>query len=64
MDIYTAINTRRTIRDFDGNLIEMGVVEKIIGAGSKAPTNDHMRNWELVSLFMHNRRTLTDRPQC
>jgi len=26
----------------------MSVIEKIVGAGLKAPTNDHMRNWEFV----------------
>ena len=48
MDIYTAINTRRTIRDFEDKPIEMSVIEKIIDAGLKAPTNDHMRSWEFV----------------
>ena len=48
MDIYTAIDTRRTIRDFDDKPVEMGIVEKIIDAGLKAPTNDHMRSWEFV----------------
>jgi Nitroreductase len=48
MDIYTAIQTRRTVRDFDDKPIEMDIIEKIIGAGLKAPTNDHMRSWEFV----------------
>lgn len=48
MDIYTAINTRRTIRDFTDKQIEMSIIEKIIDAGLKAPTNDHMRSWEFV----------------
>ena len=48
MDVYTAINTRRTIRDFDDRPIEMSVIEKIIDAGLKAPSNDHMRKWEFV----------------
>ena len=48
MDIYKAIQTRRTIRDFDDKPIEMDIIEKIIGAGLMAPTNDHMRNWEFV----------------
>ena len=48
MDIYTAIETRRTIRDFEDRRVEPDVIEKIIDAGLKAPTNDHMRNWEFV----------------
>lgn len=51
MDIYTAINTRRTIRDFEDRPIEMGIIEKIIDAGLKAPTNDHMRDWEFVLVY-------------
>lgn len=48
MDIYTAVSTRRTIRDFDSRPIEHSVIERIIDAGLKAPTNDHMRSWEFV----------------
>ena len=48
MDIYTAINTRRTIRDFADKPIETSIIDKIIDAGLKAPANDHMRSWEFV----------------
>jgi len=56
MDIYEAINARRTVRDFANRQIDMGIVEKIIGAGLKAPTNDHMRNWEFVVVNDKNTR--------
>jgi len=48
MDIYTAIATRRTIRDFEDRPVEMPTIEKIIGAGVKAPSHDHMKSWEFV----------------
>ena len=48
MNIYDAINTRRTIRDFADKQIDTAIIEKIIAAGLKAPTNDHMRSWEFV----------------
>ncbi|MCL2461843.1 MAG: nitroreductase family protein [Defluviitaleaceae bacterium] len=48
MDAYAAINGRRTIRDFDGGMIDMEIIERILDAGLKAPTNDHMRSWEFV----------------
>ena len=48
MDLYTAINARRTIRDFDERPVDMQVLEKIIDAGLKAPTNDHMRDWKFI----------------
>lgn len=48
MNIYEAINTRRTVRDFEDKPIEHHIIEKIISAGLKAPSNDHMRNWEFI----------------
>ena len=48
MDTYEAIGARRTVRDFSDRQIDMDVIERIIGAGLKAPTNDHMRSWEFV----------------
>lgn len=56
MDIYTAINERRTIRDFEERPIEISIIEKILDAGLKAPTNDHMRNWEFVVIQDKNVR--------
>lgn len=48
MDLYEAINKRRTIRDFQDKAVDMEIIERIINAGLKAPTNDHMRNWEFI----------------
>ncbi|MBH1941203.1 nitroreductase family protein [Mobilitalea sibirica] len=48
MDLYTAINQRRTIRDFEEKEVPIEIIKKLIQAGLKAPTNDHMRNWEFV----------------
>ena len=42
MDFYDVIEKRRTIRDFENETISEEVVERIISAGLKAPTNDHM----------------------
>ena len=48
MDFYEAVNTRRTIRDYDDTPIDDAVIERIIDAGMKAPTNDHMRDWHFI----------------
>lgn len=48
MDVYEAIKARRTIRDFEDKQVEMGIIERIIDAGLKAPTNNHLRQWEFV----------------
>ncbi len=48
MDFYEVVNSRRTIRDFSTDTIPEEVIERIIGAGMKAPTNDHMRDWHFI----------------
>ncbi|MDD3335330.1 MAG: nitroreductase family protein [Eubacteriales bacterium] len=48
MDFYEAIDRRRTIRDFQPAVLEEETVERILSAGLKAPTNDHMRDWHFM----------------
>lgn len=48
MEFYEAIEKRRTIRDFENTVIPQDVLERIIGAALKAPTNDHMRDWHYI----------------
>ncbi len=48
MEFYEVIEKRRTIRDFENETISSDVIERIIEAGFKAPTNDHMRDWHYV----------------
>ena len=46
--IFEVVEKRRTVRDFENEEISMDIIEKIIGAGLKAPTNDHMRDWHYI----------------
>ncbi|MCL2253482.1 MAG: nitroreductase family protein [Lachnospiraceae bacterium] len=48
MDFYDVINSRRTIRDFTTEPIDMEIIKRVLSAGLKAPTHDHMRDWEFV----------------
>lgn len=48
MELFEAIEKRRTIRDFTNEAIPAQVIEKIICAGLQAPTNDHMRDWHYI----------------
>lgn len=48
MEFYEAVEKRRTIRAFSGKPVDGEVVQRIISAGMKAPTNDHMRDWHFV----------------
>ncbi len=50
MDVYEAIQSRRTVREFDQRRIESEVLERILSAGLRAPSNDHMRSWEFIVL--------------
>jgi nitroreductase len=48
MEFYDVINSRRTVRDFENEEIPEEILEKIIAAAFKAPTNDHMRDWHYI----------------
>ena len=48
MEFYDVIEKRRTVRDFDPEDIPNEVIERIISAALKAPTNDHMRDWHYI----------------
>ena len=48
MDFYQVLERRRTIRDFSDKEVSNEVLEKILSAAFKAPTNDHFRQFEFV----------------
>lgn len=50
MDLYEAIEKRRTVRDFEDYSIPQKLIEKIIKAGLQAPSNDHMRDWHYIAV--------------
>ena len=56
MELYEAIAARRTIRDFEYAEIDDTVIGRILSAGMKAPTNDHMRDWHFI--VVRDRETL------
>ena len=48
MNFYEVIEKRRTIRDFENVSIDDETIKRIVAAGLKAPTNDHMRDWHYI----------------
>ena len=50
MEFYEVINKRRSIRQFEDRKIPKEVLERILDAGLKAPSSNHQRSWELVTL--------------
>lgn len=50
MEFYDVINKRRSIRQFTDKTIPQEILERILNAGLKAPSSNHQRQWELVTL--------------
>ena len=50
MDFYEAVYRRQSIRDFAEKDVPADTVNRILQAGLKAPTNNHLREWEFVVL--------------
>ena len=50
MEFYEAVNRRRSIRQFEDKEIPREILERILDAGLKAPSSNHQRRWELVTL--------------
>lgn len=50
MEFYQVIDSRRSIRQFEDREIPRETLERILDAGLKAPSSNHQRRWELVTL--------------
>lgn len=50
MEFYEVINRRRSIRQFEDREISREILVRILDAGLKAPSSNHQRRWELVTL--------------
>jgi nitroreductase len=48
MEFYEVINQRRTVRDFEEKELPEDVLERILEAGIKAPSGNHLREIEFV----------------
>lgn len=50
MKFYQVIDNRHSIRQFEDKEIPRDILERILNAGLKAPSSNHQRRWELVTL--------------
>lgn len=48
MELYEVLDKRRTYRDFSDREVNDEILNRVIGAAFKAPTNDHLRQLEFV----------------
>ena len=50
MELYEAINKRRTVREFLDKEVDFEAIKRILEAGNLAPTWNHNRNWSYIVL--------------
>ena len=50
MELYKAIEKRRTVREFLKKEVDFEAIKRILEAGNKAPTWNHNRNWSYIIL--------------
>jgi nitroreductase len=48
MDFYKAVEKRRTVREFQSRPVEEEKLMRVLAAGLKAPTHNHLREWEFI----------------
>lgn len=48
MELSKAITQRRTIRDFSNNKVEEVIIHKALEAGLKAPSYNHLKEWDYI----------------
>lgn len=54
MEFYEVIEKRHSIREFQDKPIQRDVLERILNAGLKAPSSNHQRQWELLTITDKN----------
>ena len=57
MEFREVIEKRRTTRQFSDKPVEPNKIKRIIEAGIKAPTFDHMRKWNFIVLTDENAKS-------
>jgi nitroreductase len=55
-DFYAVVRKRRTVRGFQVKPIEQEKLHRVLEAGVRAPTHNHMREWHFVFLKDHDKR--------
>jgi nitroreductase len=49
-DFYLVIDRRRTVRNYEDKPVEQDKLHRILEAGMKAPSHNHLREWHFVFL--------------
>lgn len=57
MELYQAINQRKTCRDWQDQDVPLDVIKRIIEAGLKAPSHNHLLEWKIIVLHTPEEKT-------
>jgi len=56
MELKEVINKRRTLRDFSEKEVAFEIIEKALEAGLKAPSYNHLKQWDFLLVKEQNMR--------
>ena len=56
MDFYETVEKRKTVRAFQSNPVEEEKLLRVLAAGLKAPSHNHLREWEFILIKDFERR--------
>ena len=56
MEFYEVVGRRRTVREFQRRPVEEEKLRRVLEAGLKAPSHNHLREWEFILLRDVERR--------
>jgi len=48
LDFYEVVGKRRTVREFQPKPVEPEIILRVLDAGTKAPSHNHLREWEFI----------------
>jgi nitroreductase len=48
LDFYEVVDKRRTVREFQPRPVEAEKILRVLDAGVKAPSHNHLREWEFI----------------
>jgi nitroreductase len=61
VDFYEAVDKRRTVREFRQKPVEEQKLLRVLAAGLKAPSHNHLREWEFILIRdFEQRRSVVD----
>jgi len=56
MELIEVIRKRRTVRDFSQEKVATEIIENALEAGLKAPSYNHLKEWDFILVKDHNTR--------